>query len=74
MSFIPAEAQEDPYTWAPDFLGLIQKYHFNWTGWSFHTSASPDLLLNWNYDPTPYWGAFVKDALHGKQFEMKKMR
>jgi len=74
MSFIPASAQEDPYTWVPDLLGLIQKYKLNWTGWSFHTSATPDLLSNWNYDPTPYWGAFAKDALHGKQFELKKLR
>lgn len=74
MGFIPSEAQEDPYTWVPDLLGLIQKYHFNWTGWSFHTGATPDLLTNWNYDPTPYWGAFAKDALKGKHFELKKMR
>lgn len=74
MSFIPAAAQEDPYTWAPDAIGLIQKYHLNWTAWSFHTSASPVLLQNWDYAPTPYWGEFVKEALAGKQFEMKKLR
>jgi endoglucanase len=31
-------------------------------------------ILDWQYTPTPYWGAFVKDALSGKQFELKKMR
>jgi hypothetical protein len=74
MGFIPLDQQEDPYTWVPDLLGLIQKNHLNWTGWSFHTSATPDLLANWNYEPTPYWGAFAKDALGGKQFELHKMR
>ncbi len=74
MSFIPADRHEDPYTWAPDMLGLIQKHKLHWTGWCFHTKSSPRLLSDWDYTPTPFWGAFVKDALNGKQFEMKKMR
>ena len=75
MSFIPAKAQEDPYTWSPDALGFVQKNHLNWTAWCFHTRATPNLLLDWDYfTPTPYWGAFVKEALGGRQFEMKKMR
>jgi endoglucanase len=74
MAFIPANAQEDPYTWAPDAIGFIQKNHLNWTAWSLHPKATPDLILDWNYTPTPYWGAFVKDALAGKQFDMKNMR
>lgn len=74
MSFIPAKNQEDPYTWAPDALGMIQKYGLNWTAFSFHTSATPVLIKNWDYEPTPFWGAFVKDALAGKPFEMKKLR
>ncbi len=68
------ESRERPATWVPDFLGCIQKYKLNWTGWSFHPSAGPCILKDWTYAPTDYWGAFVKDALHGKQFEMKKMR
>jgi hypothetical protein len=74
MPFIKADQQEDPYTWAPDAIGFIQKNHLNWTAWSFHTRATPDLILDWNYTPTPYWGAFVKDALAGKQFDMSHMR
>jgi len=75
MGFIPSGDQESPYTWAPDAIGFIQKNHLNWTAWSFHTSATPDLLLDMdNYTPTPFWGQFVKDALGGKQFEMKKER
>ena len=74
MSFIPANAQEDPYTWVPDAIGLIQKYHLNWTAFSMHPKATPILIGSWVYDPTPFWGAFVKDALAGKQFEMKRLR
>jgi hypothetical protein len=74
MNFIPAEAQEDPYTWVPDMLGLIQKYHLHWTGFSFHPKASPVLIEDWTFKPTPYWGAFAKRALAGEHFELKKMR
>ncbi|QDU27947.1 Endoglucanase 5 precursor [Anatilimnocola aggregata] len=74
MSFIPAEAQEDPYTWVPDMLGLIQKHKLNWTGFSFHPKATPILISDWNFTPTPFWGKFAKDALSGKQFELKKQR
>jgi hypothetical protein len=74
MSFIPPEQHEDPYTWAPDMLGLIQKHRLNWTAWCFHPSASPMVISDWKYTPTPYWGVFVKEALGGKAFEMKRMR
>jgi len=74
MEFIPQEAQEDPFTWVPDMLGFIQKYKINWTGWCFHPRATPVMISDWNYTPTPFWGVFAKDALAGKQFEMKRMR
>ena len=74
MDFIPASAQEDPFTWVPDMLGLIQKHRLHWTAFSFHPSATPVLITGWDYTPTPFWGAFVKDALAGKQFELKKLR
>jgi hypothetical protein len=75
MDFIPAANQENPYTWAPDVIGFIQKNHLNWTAWSFHPGATPNLLLDMDkYTPTPYWGQFVKDALGGRQFKMTKER
>ncbi|HEY9250485.1 MAG TPA: cellulase family glycosylhydrolase [Rariglobus sp.] len=74
MEFLPLDRQEDPSTWAPDILGLIQKYRLNWTGWSFHTWATPVMLADWNYTPTPFWGQPAKDALAGKKFELKKLR
>jgi endoglucanase len=74
MSFIPLSAQEDPATWVPDMLGLIQKYRLNWTGWSFHAWATPVMISDWNYTPTPFWGVPAKAALAGEKFEMKRMR
>ncbi|MEI6337127.1 MAG: cellulase family glycosylhydrolase, partial [Verrucomicrobiota bacterium] len=74
MHFIPESDQEDPYTFIPDMLGFIQKYKINWTGWCLHPKATPVMISDWNYTPTPFWGVFAKDALAGKQFEMKKMR
>ena len=68
------ETTEDPHIWAPDMLGLIQKYKLNWTAWCFHPKSTPRVLLDWDYTPTPFWGKYVKEALAGKQFEMKKMR
>lgn len=74
MDFIPSEIQESPYTWVPDMLGFIQKHRLNWTGWCFHPKATPVLISDWKYTPTPFWGVFAKEALSGKQFEMKRMR
>lgn len=74
MDFIPAADQEDPYTWVPDMLGFIQKHHIHWTGWCFHPKASPVMISDWKYTPTPFWGQFAKDALSGKKFELKRTR
>ena len=32
------------------------------------------VILDWEYTPTPYWGVYVKQALQGEKFEVKKMR
>lgn len=73
-SFIPADRHEDPYTWSPDMVALIQHYKLHWTAWAFHPKAGPPMLNDWNYTPTKYWGEFAKRALAGEQFEMKRMR
>lgn len=63
----PDPKQEDPMTWAPKILAFVDKYQLNWTAWSFHPGASPCLITDFKtYDPTPYWGVFVKKALSGK--------
>lgn len=74
MSFIPKERHEDPSTWVPDFLGLVQEKRYHWTAWCFHPKSSPCLLSDWDYTPTPYWGKQAKAALAGEAFEIKKRR
>lgn len=74
MPFVPANQQEDPYTWVPDAIGMVQKYHLNWTAFSLHPKSTPVLISNWDYAPTPFWGVFIKDALAGKQFDMTHER
>ncbi len=74
MDFIPEKDQEDPYTFIPDMLGFIQKHRINWTGWCLHPRATPCLLEDWNYTPTPYWGVPAREALAGKAFDLKRMR
>ena len=68
MSFIPADQQEDAQTWVPAFLGMVQKYNINWTGFSFHPKASPVMISDWDYTPSPEWGALAKRALAGEKF------
>ena len=74
MDFIKHSDQEDPNTFCPDLLGFLQEHRLHWTGWCMHTGATPRLLLDWDYTPTPFWGAYVKRALSGERFEMRRMR
>ena len=74
MAFIPAKNQEDPMTWSPDALAMVQKYKLNWTAFSLHPKSTPVLISDWDYTPTPAWGVFVKDALGGKVFELGRLR
>lgn len=74
LDFIPESRHEDPSTWVPDFLGLVQKHKYHWTGWAFHPKAAPVLLEDWDYTPSSYWGTHAKAALHGEEYEGKKLR
>ncbi|MCP5543525.1 MAG: cellulase family glycosylhydrolase [Akkermansiaceae bacterium] len=74
MDFLPHDIQEDPATWVPDMLGYIQKHRLNWTAWCFHPGATPVMISDWNYTPTPFWGVHAKAALAGKSFELKRTR
>ncbi|MEW6305802.1 MAG: cellulase family glycosylhydrolase [Verrucomicrobiota bacterium] len=74
MPFIPPAQQRDPYTWAPDVLACIQQHKLHWTAWCFHPSATPRIIQDWDYTPTPFWGAFVRSALRGGNFQLNKLR
>ena len=58
-------AHENVYTptWAPEVLAFIKQHQLSWAAWSFHPGASPCLIQDWNYTPTPYWGELVLQAL-----------
>lgn len=72
MPFIPAAQHKDPYVWGPNVLGCIQAHKLHWTAWCFHPNATPRIIQDWDYTPTPFWGAFVKAALHGSSFQSNK--
>tara|TARA_R100000027_G_scaffold2734_9_gene2706 strand:- start:7137 stop:9299 length:2163 start_codon:yes stop_codon:yes gene_type:complete len=74
MTFMPEEIQEDWETWVPSILGLIQEYRLNWTAWCFHPKASPRMLLDWTYEPTPFWGQQAREAMNGKSYELDRLR
>lgn len=74
MPFIPPEKHEEPVGWGTDFLGIVQQHKLHWTGWSFHPGATPRVILDWKYTPTPFWGELVKKALNGEKFEAKRLR
>ena len=74
FQFIPPSGRHPLEGWSEDVIGLIQKYRLNWTAFSFHPHCGPMVISDFNYTPTPYWGVYVKDALAGKTFDMKKMR
>ncbi len=59
---------KDPYVWAPRILACIQENRLNWTAWSFHPKAGPVVITDWDYTPSPFWGAFVRAALRGVPF------
>jgi len=74
FTFMPAESQEDAATWVPKIFGFIDKYKLNYTAFSFHPKSGPHLLQDWDYTPTPEWGAFAKRSLAGEKFPDKGMR
>lgn len=55
--------------WCPKLLEWIEKNQFNWTAWSFHIKADPNILSDWNYNPTPEWGVYAKAALFQRTAE-----
>ncbi|MCB1088662.1 MAG: cellulase family glycosylhydrolase [Verrucomicrobiae bacterium] len=77
FEFIPESARSENLAsgdWPRDMLGLIQTHRLHWTAFSFHPKAAPMVIQDWDYTPTPYWGEFVKRALAGEAFELKRMR
>ena len=75
FSFIEESARKETVgvksTWPKDVIGVIQANRLNWTAFSFHPKCTPQLLEDWNYTPTLFWGVHVKKALNGTIFDAK---
>jgi hypothetical protein len=52
--------------WVRRVLQVLKDHDdWHWTAWDLHPAAGPCLISDWNYTPTPYFGAWVKQALLG---------
>lgn len=55
--------------WVPELLSWIDDIdtygnYANYTAYSFHPRSAPRMLVSWDgYEPTDYWGVYVKDFL-----------
>jgi hypothetical protein len=52
--------------WLLHIMAALQENNWSWTAWNMHTTAGPTLLADWNYTPSPDFGAYVQQALVGK--------
>lgn len=54
-------------SWNRAFVDAIEARGWNWAAWDFHPAAGPCLISDFNYTPTPEFGAIVKAALAKNQ-------
>lgn len=59
----PDLKHEDPHVWGPRMLAWLEEQRLHWTAWCFHPGASPRMLRDWSYEPSDYWGRYVRDLL-----------
>jgi hypothetical protein len=52
-----------PNDWLLRVMRALDEHHWSWTAWDLHPGARPILISDWNYTPTPNFGAHVKEAL-----------
>lgn len=62
--FGPPGTKEEP--WLRRVLRILEDNQWDWTAWDMHPAASPCLIKNWNYEPTPFFGKWVKLALENR--------
>jgi hypothetical protein len=56
------------FDWVNDVDGTYGSIPAHWTAWCFHTSASPRILADWDFTPTEFWGAYVKEQLFARDY------
>jgi hypothetical protein len=50
-------------TWLKDMYDWIDNNNLHLAAWCFHTAATPKMLSDWNYTPTPWHGEITKARL-----------
>ncbi len=51
--------------WVRQVLQALQDHDWDWIAWDMHPRASPCLIADWKYTPTPHFGNWVQQALLG---------
>jgi hypothetical protein len=59
----PADRSGDD--WFLHVLQALQDRNWSWIAWCLHPFARPNLVYDWNYEPTEDFGVYVKQALTG---------
>jgi hypothetical protein len=49
--------------WVKAVLAALEENEWDWVAWDLHPRAGPRLVSDWNYTPTPAFGAHVKEVL-----------
>lgn len=49
--------------WLMRALQAIEDDKWSYTAWDFHPAAGPTLISNWDYEPMPHFGVYVKQML-----------
>jgi len=49
--------------WMPDMLNWMDENNLHWTGWCLHPGATPNMITGWDYTPTEWHGALMKERL-----------
>ena len=49
--------------WMPRLMDWIDKNQFHFAAWCFHPRCGPDLIKNWENEPTDFNGIYVKEYL-----------
>jgi hypothetical protein len=55
----------DAAGWTQNMLNWLDQHQYSWTAWEMGPTAGPNLVSNWNYTPTSYFGVQVVQDLAG---------
>ncbi len=65
---------DDPQRRVAQVLEVLKKHDWNWCAWCMHPAASPCLIKDWTYAPTPYFGELIMSALKGQDVPIPPQR